>query len=302
MMADQAQRLRELAEKVRQGVARKAGITAPVRQGRRGRVIAVTSGKGGVGKTNFTINLGLALVERGQEVLVFDADLGLANADLVLGECPPFNLGHYLRGDKGIFEVVHRGPLGLRLVSGGSGLEELLLVESQVEHFIAGLSLLGDSADVVLVDTGAGLSRKVMGFLLAAEEIIVVTTPEPTAMADAYATIKAVSRHNPAAWLGLVVNLARDRREAEVTAQKLAQVSERFLSIHLERLGFIPLDPCVALAVREQQPFLMAYPASPASRYIRRLAASLQPGEKAGRTAGGTFWARLGRWLGGAGR
>lgn len=240
------------------------------------RVIAVTSGKGGVGKTNFSTNLSLCMAATGQRVIVLDADLGLANLHVVLGVSPPYNLEHVLRGERTVSDILHPGPGNIRIVAGGSGITELAnLEEDDRRAFIAGLSELDTLADVIVIDTGAGLARNVLAFLCAVDEILVVTTPEPTAITDAYATIKVMSQENPNARMLLVVNMAHSEAEANAVAHRLQSIAKRFLAANLDYLGFIPQDAAVSRAVRAQQPFLLAQPTCQAAGAIRRIAADL---------------------------
>ncbi len=243
---------------------------------RHARVVAVTSGKGGVGKTNFSTNLSLTLARSGQRLIVVDADLGLANLHVILGIAPQFHLEHVMRGEKTLREVLCTGPGGIQIIGGGSGITELAnLNESGRRAFIEGLTELDDLADMILIDTGAGLSRNVLAFLCAVEEVIVLTTPEPTAITDAYATIKVVSQENPTARLMLVVNMAQSEAEAEAVANRLMQIAQQFLHVELHWLGFIPQDSAVTKAVRAQQPFVLSHPASAAATAISRIAGRL---------------------------
>ncbi|MDA8064279.1 MAG: MinD/ParA family protein [Thermaerobacter sp.] len=279
-MADQAEPLRLLAEKAH-------GRSAA-------RIVAVTSGKGGVGKTNFTLSLGVALRRLGREVLVFDADLGLGNVDVILGESPPFHLGHVVRGEKTLEEVVYRGPEGLGIVAGGGGLAELLdPPPGAQEAFLSGLERLERQTDMILVDTGAGLSRQVLSFALAADEVLLVTTPEPTALADAYVTLKHLLRRRPDLRLRVVVNRAADAGAAGAAMERLAGASRRFLGREVEGMGYVLEDPAVGRAVARQQPFLLAYPHSPASRCTQNLAALLVREAAVAQKAGGGFLRRL---------
>jgi len=242
------------------------------------RVITVTSGKGGVGKTNFAVNLAIALRQLNKKVLVLDADLGLANVDVVVGCFPDYNLGHVISGEKRITEIITEGPGGIELIAGGSGLQELSdLSDVQLSRFINSLNELEGRADIILIDTGAGLSKRVLNFILAADEIIVVTTPEPTSVTDAYAIIKVIARENEARnrVVKLVVNKADNAYEAKRTADKLIGVSKQFLDINLEDLGYIFNDASMIKAVREQQPLLISYPKSKAAECIHRVAANL---------------------------
>ena len=256
---------------------------APARQV--ARVVAITSGKGGVGKTNFSSNLAITLAARGQRVILVDADLGLANVHVVLGIMPRFHLEHVMQGEKTLKEVLYPGPGGIHIIGGGSGLTELAnLDETRRAHFIQSLSELDTLADVVLLDTGAGLSHNVLGFLCAVDEVIVVTTPEPTAITDAYATIKVLSQENPRAQQRLLINMAQSEAEAQAAAQRLQGIARRFLQRDLDCLGYLPHDIAVSRAVRAQQPFTLFQPNSPATRAITRVAARLGYDEPPGPT------------------
>ena len=269
---------------------------------RRSRIWAVTSGKGGVGKTNFAINLGVALRGLGQRVLLFDADLGLGNVDIALGFYPRYNLGHVLRGEREMEQVVEEGPSGLRVVAGGSGLGELLeLSPARVREFTGRLASLEEMADVIFLDTGAGLSNTVLSFALAADEIILVTTPEPTALADAYAVLKVACQRQPSVTFRVVFNRVKDTGDAVAAAGRLNAVSRRFLGREVDVLGHIFDDPHVPRAVCRQEPFFTLYPDCPASRCVEEMARKLT-GLSAGRPKGLLgFFRDLGRWAGGGG-
>lgn len=243
---------------------------------RHARIIAVTSGKGGVGKTNFSSNLSLSLARTGKRVIVLDADLGLANLHVIMGVRPKYDLEHVMRGQKTLREVLHPGPGGVLLIAGGSGIPELAnLSPATRDSFVQGMQSLDTLADIIIIDTGAGLSHNVMAFLCATQEVIVVTTPEPTALTDAYATIKVVTQENPTARLMIMVNMARSQAEAEEVASRLIDITSRFLHTKPEYLGFVPHDPTVAHAVRTQRPFALAFPDSAAARAIVQIAAKL---------------------------
>ncbi|HYF95558.1 MAG TPA: MinD/ParA family protein [Symbiobacteriaceae bacterium] len=270
-MRDQAERLRQIADKLK--VESAANVRRPTR---RARVLAVTSGKGGVGKTNISVNLSYALMALGQEVMVLDADLGLANVDVLLGTVPQKHLGHALSGAADILDVIYEGPGALKLIAGGSGMGNLAdLSETDLQRFIQSLRRLESRADFLVVDTGAGLGRSVRNFVLAADMVLVVTTPEPTAMTDAYALIKSVVQKNPAADIKLIVNQVESRAEADEAAARLSTAMLRFLGASTEYLGAIPVDREVPRCVRNQQPFFLATPNSAASMAIRSIAGRL---------------------------
>ncbi len=272
-MADQATGLRRLADEVRQEIR---GALAGRARGGGVRLLAVASGKGGTGKTNLAVNLALAFREQGQPVLLVDADVGLANADLVLGVEPRLHLGHVLGGQVRLADALVSGPLGLRLLPGGTALEDLaFLGPAHVLSLLNQLTAEVPAGDLVIVDVGAGLSPLVRSLLCAVTEVLVVTTPEPTAVADAYATMKVLARERPETVVYLVVNQAEGPAEAREVSRTLARVARRYLGMTVTELGFVPRDPCVPRSVREKRPFLLAAPRSPASRAVRELAQRL---------------------------
>lgn len=270
-MRDQAEQLRVLARTLKHRV--ECDIKGAQKKT---RVIAVTSGKGGVGKTNFTVNFALALMSFGQKVIILDADLGLANIDVLLGVNPEFNLYHVLKGEKNIRDILTTGPQGLQIIAGGSGMQELAnLRRWQVEQFIGKLEQLEGMADILIIDTAAGLSRNVMSFLLASDEVIVITTPEPTAITDAYGLVKAMTSKKKQSVVHLVVNKVENAQEADITASKFLIVAEKFLKLNIGHLGFILDDPHVSKSVKLQEPFMLKFPKTSASQCVHRIAAQL---------------------------
>lgn len=277
-MEDQASRLRRLVAEVRSGgsAGRITDALVPT------RAIAVTSGKGGVGKTNIAANLALALAQRKQRVLVLDADLGLANVDIVMGMLPRYNLMHVLHGDMTLDEIISAGPLGVSVIASGSGVRELAnLTDEARTRLLSALASLKSGYDFLIIDTAAGLSRNVLGFVLAADEILVVTTSENTALLDAYSMIKVVFLENPQAHVRLVVNMVRDEAEAREVSDKLTVLAHRFLGAAIAPLGYVVRDARVSEAIREQNPLLMLYPTAPASRCIKAIAMQLTNGRRA---------------------
>lgn len=273
-MKDQAERLRILADSLKQEIRQKA--QTPVRTERKTRVIAVTSGKGGVGKTNFTVNLGIALTRRGQQVLVLDSDVGLANVDVVLGLSPEYDISHVVTGQRDVADIVYEGPGGLRLIAGGSGFQDIVnLSELELARFLNALEALEGTADVILLDTGAGISRNVLNFVLAADEVILITTPEPTSLTDAYAIVKVICRRRPTTRLKLVVNRAFSPRDGAAAAERLQTAAERFIGAKIEYLGAVVEDDAVQRSVRSQTALLVGAPDSAAARCIERLADGL---------------------------
>ena len=240
------------------------------------RSLAITSGKGGVGKSTLAANLAIALGARGARVLLVDADFSQANLDLLLGVHPRWDLSHVLAGEKTLEEIVVDGPPGVRLVPAASGAPELAeLDEYRLEVLWRGISNLENDADVVLVDTASGVHRTVTWLCRAAREVLVVTTPEMTAFSDAYALIKLLQSQGLTRPPHLVVNHADGPDEAEETAHRLRLVARRFLSLELDLWGSVPADPAVARAVRMQEPLLTAFPQAPVSAAIRALSEHL---------------------------
>jgi flagellar biosynthesis protein FlhG len=283
-MRDQAERLREIArdfqQPVRSPVIKKQPET-------KARVITVTSGKGGVGKTNLTVNLALALASLGQRVLVIDADLGLANVEFLLGVTPRYNLMDLLEEDCGLNDIVMDGPRGIKFMSGGSGLYQLAnLSDGQVHKILSQVVLFDKWADIILIDTGAGLHRNVLNFVVAADEVIIITTPEPTAIADAYAMMKAYAAHYGRAPLRLVVNRVLAMDEGQAVVDKLGKVSQRFLGVGIANLGLIYEDPNVLKAVKSQVPVVVAHPDTVSSRCIDHIAQRLLYGKDINEPAG----------------
>lgn len=269
-MSDQAAGLRRLADQRR-------GTLHGRRAGGSTRVVCITSGKGGVGKTNLAANIGICLSQLGNRVLLFDADLGLANLDMVLGITPRATLEHLVRGEVArIEDIVAEGPGGVRLVAGGSGIRELaLLSERGRERLLEGVLGLQDYADVLLMDTGAGIHESVLSFVASANEVIIVTTPEPPSMADAYAIAKVLVGQEVQARLHVIANMCRDDGEGLEAMNRLRHVAHQFLGVRIEPLGWVPRDERVMIAVRRRHPFVLATPGCPAARSVRGIAEAL---------------------------
>ncbi|TYP59909.1 MinD/ParA family protein [Thermosediminibacter litoriperuensis] len=238
------------------------------------RVIAVTSGKGGVGKTNFSVNISIALQKMGKNVLLIDADLGLANVDLITGLNPQFNLFHVLNSQKSINDIILDGPGGIKIIPGASGLYNLAnLSETEIESLLKAFNNIDLPLDIVVIDTGAGISKNVMSLVRASKEVVVITTPEPTALTDAYAVIKLV--HKYVDKIHLVVNKADNFKTAELTAQKLMNASLKFLNTSIYYLGFILEDKTVFQSNMEQVPFFVKFPNSLPSKCVMNIGRKL---------------------------
>lgn len=239
-------------------------------------VIAVTSGKGGIGKTNVVVNLAVALARLGHRVGILDADFGLGNVDVMLGLTPDAHIGHLLTGEKTINEIILQGPLGVQIIPASSGLQSLTaLTPVQVDRLNAALDTLRRDLDFLLIDTAAGISDNVMAMLHLAARVMVVTSLEPCAVVDAYATAKILSTSNPDKEIGVVVNSVRDGDEAALAFKQLDTAAARFLKRHLRYYGFIAADPGVREAVFVQRAIVDHMPQAPASRCFRILASRL---------------------------
>ncbi len=272
---------------VEAAIARPAAANAPL------RVVAVASGKGGVGKTSLAANLAVSLAKRGLRVCVLDADLGLANLDVVLGLSPARSLLHVVRGEARLDEVIVGGPAGIRVVPAASGFLELTaLTAEQQLALLAEVDALEDALDVLLIDVGAGITPNVLFFAAAAAETLIVLTPEPTALTDAYALIKLLAtRHGRQEFL-VVVNMAVSVADADAAFRRLQRVTERFLRVRLEYEGFVPSDDAVTRAVRRQQPVVLEAPGTPASMAIARIAQRLAARPPAAPSGGIQFFFR----------
>lgn len=240
------------------------------------RVIAITSGKGGVGKTTLTTNLAVAFTKVGQKVVVIDTDLGTANMDVVLGLSPKYHLGHMVNGQKDLLDIALPAPGGFMLIPGGSGLQELTqLSETQFTKVIGSFNQLDGMADIILLDTGAGISRDVSNFLMAADEMIIVTTPEPHAMTDAYAIIKVMHNLQATAKKRLIVNKVEGELEAGIIASRLKHVVKQYLTEELEFIGGVEEDKMISRSLKKQCPLLLIDSECAPSRSIRKIADKL---------------------------
>jgi flagellar biosynthesis protein FlhG len=238
------------------------------------KVISVTSGKGGVGKTNVVANLAFAFTQLKKKVLVLDADLGLANIDVLLGLTPQYTIEHLLNGKKSFSEILTKGPGGMSIIPASSGVVDLVnLDESQKIFLLNEIDHMSEGIDILLIDTGAGISPNVLYFNLAAQDSIVIATPEPTSITDAYALIKVMStKYNKKNFI-MLINLVANGDEAREVFKKISRVTERFLeSLSIDYLGFIPFDEKLPLAVKQQRPVLEIYPKAPSSKRFTELA------------------------------
>ena len=258
-MTDQAQKLRELMGK-RQEI----------------KVVTVTSGKGGVGKSSIAVNLAIALSRLGIRVLVVDADFGLANVDVMLGVTSKYNVSHFLRGEKGLHEIVQLGYEGVRFISGGSGVYELMKMdESQLRRLMEGLTRLDAPVDFIIIDTGAGINDNILQMVLASSETILVTTPEPTAILDAYAFVKTIDGKNRAHPIHIIMNKCDNRKEAQRVQDGFRAVVEKHLHKQINQLGAVMYDHDVPLSIKRQTPIIVSDPEGNTARSIVAIARAL---------------------------
>lgn len=251
------------------------------------RTIAVTSGKGGVGKTSLAVSLAISLARDGSSVTLLDADLGLANINVILGIIPKYNLYHVIKGKKKLKDIIIEVPEGIKIIAGASGFHQLANLDAkQRSDFVESVSEL-EKDDFLIIDTGAGISQNVMSFVLSADEVIVVTNPEPTAITDAYGIIKSIASHSSEKEIKLLVNRVSSASEGNRVAQRVVNISGQFLNIKIENLGFVFDDVLVGKSIRNQKPFVVSYPKSKASGCINVIGDRLKNKETDSEKAGG---------------
>lgn len=249
------------------------------------RVITVTSGKGGVGKSSLSINLALQFRKQGKRVIILDADFGLANIEVMFGVIPKYTLADLMFKGKELKEIISEGPNGVQFISGGSGIAKLdNLDKEQIKRILYKLNELEEFADIIIVDTGAGISPSVLEFVVASPEVLLVTTPEPTSITDSYALLKALAMHQAYdknnTKVMLVTNKVENVAESHSIHEKLCSVVDRFLDVKLEYLGAVPQDPFITKAIMKQQPVSLAYPNANASKAYQAMEAKLNGGEQ----------------------
>lgn len=280
-MIDQATQLRSLVAQSRR---------------QRASVIAITSGKGGVGKSNIAVNLSIKLASAGKQVVLLDADLGLANADVLCNIDLPFNLSHVIARKKDLSEVMVTAPGGFKLIGGASGLARMAdLTDFDRRRIVESLVAVEHEADTIVIDTGAGISPNVLSFTRAADHVLVVTTPEPTAITDAYAVIKVISRDGMDRRISLLVNQVRSLDEARLVHDRIARVAKNFLGVNVLDAGHMVADDQVRRAVIQRVPFLLSAPRCAASFCITQLAMRFEQGIALSQDGG--FFSRMTRWL-----
>lgn len=241
------------------------------------RAIAVTGGKGGVGKTNVSVNLAVSMAEAGHKVMLLDADLGLANIDVVLGLHPQYDLSHVMRGERTLEEVTVEGPAGIKVVPGASGVQALAQL-SRPEHtgLIRAFGELASDIDTLIVDTAAGISETVLSFSRAAHEIVVVVCDEPASITDAYAIIKLLNRDYGHNRFRILANMVRSAQEGHDLYNKMCRVTDKYLDVMLSYMGAVPYDEALRKAVRAQKPVVQAFPRSKATQSFQNMAKKVE--------------------------
>lgn len=264
-MLDQAQSLRQLAQKT--------NINASYKK--TAKILTVTSGKGGVGKSNIVVNLAITLQRMNKNVLIFDADAGMGNDDILMGFLPKYSIYDLLESTVDIKKIIIKGPYGVRLLPGGSALNKVQeFTDKDRDVFLSKLSEI-DDVDYIIMDTGAGITRSVLGFIACCEELIIVTTPEPTSLTDAYSLLKAVNYFKLKKDAEVIINRVMDEKEGKKTFDKFNNAATNFLKMKLDHLGDVAEDKKLTLAVRQQKPFVLSYPDCNAAFDIKNIAMKL---------------------------
>ncbi len=281
-MEDQAEQLRALMKDKNKVSDDPIPVPDPAaRANRKTRIITITSGKGGVGKTNISTNMAIAYGQMGKKVIVIDADLGLANVNVMMNLIPQYNLYHVIRKQKKMSEIILDTGYGIKLVAGASGFSKIAnMTEDERNSFISEMYTLSD-ADIIIIDTSAGVSKNVLGFVAAADEVIIVTTPEPTSITDAYGIIKIIATEvdNLNINLKMIVNRVNNASEGKRVADRMTQIAAQFLNLKVEYLGFIYDDQLVPQSVLRQKPFVIADPKGKASVCLRHIVSRIEKTE-----------------------
>ncbi len=303
-MEDQAEKLREIMRQKNELPA--AGTSSPKYSGEsprregKSRIITVTSGKGGVGKTNLSVNMALAFARIGKKVVVMDADLGLANVNVMLNMIPKYNLYHVIKKQKTIREIMVETEYGISIVAGASGFSQIAnMNDEERRNFINEFDTLS-SADIIIIDTSAGVSSNVLDFIAAADDAVILTTPEPTAITDAYGIIKIIATEyeNLNMGLKLVVNKAKSAADGKKVADRMTSIAGQFLNLKVDYLGFIYEDQSVSQAVLRQKPFMVTDPKCKASICVQHIVERMERNKTREKEKGG-FGVLLSRFFGG---
>ena len=276
-MMDQAESLRQLLQKIEKSKeppftsAMEEILVEEPKKIEIVKIYAVVSGKGGVGKTNISVNLALAMAKKGKKVLILDADIGMTNADIIMGMHYEYDLFDYLEGEVELRDIIYEGPLGVKVISGGAGLLEMNdLDEDAQRNFIEDLINLGDF-DILIIDNGAGITKETLSFITFAHEVILVTTPEPTAITDAYRVLKSISYYGLKPTVKVVINKISSKEAGDEAFNKLDSTCSEFLKVKIENSGYVYDDARVEKAIMAQVPVLLSYPNALSSNNITEI-------------------------------
>ncbi len=241
------------------------------------RVIAITSGKGGVGKTSIAINMAIAYAQTGKKVILIDCDMGMANVNVMMGIMPQYNLIHVINGQKKMSEIIQNTEFGIKFVAGANGFSKIANLSSQeLDNFAKQFNTLGD-ADIIIIDTGAGVADNVLKFIAAADEVFVVTTPEPTAITDAYGIIKIITTElNKGIQLNLIVNRAKNAAEGKRISERIINIVGQFLNFKVNYIGYVYDDPSVQNSITRQKPFIVVNPSSKPSICVKHIVSRIE--------------------------
>lgn len=274
-MTDQANVLRDRVRA--RAITTEPNIYEPQAETNLARVITITSGKGGVGKTNIAVNLAINFIKKGKKVIILDADFGLANIEVLFGVVPEYSLAHVIFGNKKIEDVISDGYRGVKFISAGSGFKELAnITESQMQFIINSFIYLDSNFDIVIIDTGAGISESVLNFIKVSTETIIVTSPEPTSLTDCYTIIKTITEsENKIPVLKLLINKVENEDEGIEVFKKLNNVCKKFLNTNMISLGSIPDDKYLVKAVKRQIPITICYPYSEFAKAMEKISRNL---------------------------
>ena len=277
-MGDQADGLRLLMKEIHKTADNTGGNHDTAQKT---RIIAVTSGKGGVGKTNVATNMGIAYAQMGKKVIVLDADLGLANVNVIMNVIPQYNLYHVIKKQKKLSEIIIDTEYGIKLIVGASGFAKIAnMGEAERNEFINEMYTLSD-VDIIIIDTSAGVSKNVLSFVAAADEVVIITTSEPTAITDAYGIIKVIATEvdNMNLNLKMIINRVDSAAEGKRIADRMINIAAQFLNLKIEYLGFIYNDPLVTKAVLKQKPFIIADPNGKAASCLKHIVSRMEKNE-----------------------
>lgn len=296
-MGDQAEKLRKIMEESTNNISPNENDEG------RAKIISVSSGKGGVGKTSFIINLAISLKRLGYKVVIIDADIGLANVDILSGAISQFTIADLFVSNKNIFDIMTEGPEGIKIISGGSGLSDFSLIDdANLDKLIEEIGKLENYSDFILIDTGAGISNNVLKFLLVSDQVILVITPDPTSLTDGYVLVKALTLNNYKKTIKVVINMVENKKEGEEVFNKLNTVSNKFLRVNLESLGYLNKSNIVATAIKDQTPFILNNPNSSISKKINIIALNVGgEGEKEYKKNDNSFSQRIKEFFSGKG-